>query len=179
MHHDTATIELRVAHAGQLLVRHEATSFRAQRIDDEATAWLLDAVRAAPRGAPLRVVIRVVAEADDDDTTRALTDAVRAQMTWERERVQRQLQAHARSTRFQMTLGAVLLVGFLSLAEVVSVTPVGHLRQIVREGLVIMGWVALWRPLEALLYDWWPLVASRRAIDRVLHGELSVRYGDG
>lgn len=48
-------------------------------------------MRAAPRGAPLRVVIRVVAEASDDDTTRALTDAVRAQMTWERERVQRQL----------------------------------------------------------------------------------------
>ena len=26
-----------------------------------------------------------------------------------------------------------------------------------RESLVIGGWVAMWRPLEIFLYDWWPL----------------------
>jgi len=26
----------------------------------------------------------------------------------------------------------------------------------VREGLVIIGWVAMWRPLDIYLYRWWP-----------------------
>ena len=29
--------------------------------------------------------------------------------------------------------------------------------RVLGEGLVIGGWVAMWRPIEILLYDWWPL----------------------
>jgi hypothetical protein len=29
--------------------------------------------------------------------------------------------------------------------------------QIVDEGLYIVGWVAMWRPLEIFLYDWRPI----------------------
>lgn len=36
---------------------------------------------------------------------------------------------------------------------------------LLQDGLVIIGWVALWRPAEIFLYDWWPL-----------RGEV-VRYG--
>jgi hypothetical protein len=35
-------------------------------------------------------------------------------------------------------------------------------QSIVDQGLLILGWVAMWRPIEVLLYDWWPL--SRRGI---------------
>jgi hypothetical protein len=36
------------------------------------------------------------------------------------------------------------------------------------QGLLIVGWVAMWRPLEIFLYDWWPIVGERR-----IHGRLS------
>ena len=35
------------------------------------------------------------------------------------------------------------------------------------EGLVILGWVANWRPLEIFLYDWWPLIERRRLYSRL------------
>ena len=31
------------------------------------------------------------------------------------------------------------------------------LSQIVAEGFLILGWVAMWRPLQIFLYDWWPI----------------------
>ena len=34
-------------------------------------------------------------------------------------------------------------------------------RRLVEESLLILGWVANWRPLEIFLYDWWPLVRRR------------------
>jgi hypothetical protein len=37
----------------------------------------------------------------------------------------------------------------------------GPTTRIIQEGLVILGWVANWKPLETFLYDWWPL--KRRA----------------
>jgi hypothetical protein len=38
---------------------------------------------------------------------------------------------------------------------------------LMREGMVIGGWVAMWRPLEIFLYDWWPIRAERRLFDRL------------
>jgi hypothetical protein len=35
----------------------------------------------------------------------------------------------------------------------------------------------MWRPLEILLYDWWPMVDERRHIVRVLDAPVSIRYG--
>jgi len=29
--------------------------------------------------------------------------------------------------------------------------------RILREGLIILGWVAMWRPLDVYLYRWWPV----------------------
>ncbi|MEQ1664340.1 MAG: hypothetical protein ABL927_03075, partial [Bdellovibrionales bacterium] len=33
---------------------------------------------------------------------------------------------------------------------------------VIKEGLVIMGWVGMWRPIDLFLYSWWPQVEMRR-----------------
>ena len=42
----------------------------------------------------------------------------------------------------------------------------------VAEGLTIAGWVAMWRPMQIYLYDWWPLRRRRRHFERL--AEMSV-----
>ena len=39
--------------------------------------------------------------------------------------------------------------------------------EILRESLLIGGWVATWRPMEVFLYDWWPIRADARLADRL------------
>lgn len=34
--------------------------------------------------------------------------------------------------------------------------------KVLYEGLSIMGWVALWKPLNIFLYEWWPYVRKKR-----------------
>ncbi len=65
-----------------------------------------------------------------------------------------------------------MLVVFLTLAELTVSLPSGPPREILREGLVITGWAAMWRPLEVLLYDWWPLVDERRQVSRMLEAPV-------
>jgi hypothetical protein len=33
----------------------------------------------------------------------------------------------------------------------------GEWQAVIHEGLIIIGWVAMWRPLDIYLYRWWPL----------------------
>jgi hypothetical protein len=44
---------------------------------------------------------------------------------------------------------------------------------LLRESMLIVGWVAMWRPLEIFLYDWWPIASERRLHDRL--SRISVR----
>jgi hypothetical protein len=44
---------------------------------------------------------------------------------------------------------------------------------LIENSLVIGAWVALWRPLEIFLYDWWPILAEAKLFDRL--GAMDVR----
>ena len=52
-------------------------------------------------------------------------------------------------------IGFVFLVLLLLAAEVIGYLE-GRLSDIVSEGLTVLAWVALWRPTEELVYDWYP-----------------------
>ena len=38
---------------------------------------------------------------------------------------------------------------------------------VLRESLTIAGWVAMWRPTQLYLYDWWPLRRKQRVYTKL------------
>jgi hypothetical protein len=50
----------------------------------------------------------------------------------------------------------------------------GNWQSVAREGLTIIGWVAMWKPLEIYLYRWWPLLALRKLYQRLSHMPVEV-----
>jgi hypothetical protein len=46
---------------------------------------------------------------------------------------------------------------------------------ILREGLIIGGWVAMWRPMEIFLYEWWPLLRKGRLYQKLSRMHVEVR----
>jgi len=51
----------------------------------------------------------------------------------------------------------------------------GYLPRILDEGLIILAWLALWRPAEALIYGWVPFYRNRRLFERLAGIRVSVR----
>lgn len=68
---------------------------------------------------------------------------------------------------------ASLLIGLLFLAACLFTTKLvlgdlgGTWAGILRESLTIAGWVAMWRPMEIYLYDWWPLRRKSRLYQKL------------
>ena len=58
-----------------------------------------------------------------------------------------------------------------ALAEVGSST----LFQLGRESLLIGGWVAMWRPIEIFLYDWWGVRRQQRDFERLARMPVRIR----
>jgi hypothetical protein len=51
--------------------------------------------------------------------------------------------------------------------------------EIIRQGLTVAGWVAMWRPMEIFLYAWWPVVGDRRLYDRLSRMPVRVEMVPG
>src|SRR3989339_277423 len=44
------------------------------------------------------------------------------------------------------------------------------------EGLFIGGWVAMWKPISNILYDWWPLRKEKKICDKISTMHVEVKH---
>lgn len=84
--------------------------------------------------------------------------------------------------RNEMRVGQLALLGGIAIF-LLSMTIRGILGGLMRggaprlldEGLIILAWLALWRPAESLVYGWVPLYRKRRLYERLAAVRVSVR----
>src|SRR6202030_4055783 len=105
-------------------------------------------------------------------------DAVRAYFESRAEIKRRELGQLIRRGRLRLGVGLLFLAGCLTLGQFIARPGAGTATDIIREGLTIGGWVAMWRPLEIYLYDWWPLRSESRLSDRLAAMPVRIRYAN-
>jgi hypothetical protein len=118
---------------------------------------------------------RAAASADEPQVVR---DAVHQFFSHRAVASRRRLRRLFRVGRISLIIGLAVLAVLFGLAQVVMRrTPPTAVSQLLQESLLIGGWVAMWRPLEILLYDWWPIRAEARLFDRLAVMPVRITYG--
>lgn len=173
---DRTCIDIRLNTSQQLFDRRDPSPFRERDLDENAIDYIRAAAEDIPLSRALKLVLVLEEPASASLPAAEIESAIRAQFEYERGRVNRLLRQQRQFGHVALGVGLTVLVLLLSLARMAEGLPGGHAREILREGLVITGWVAMWRPLEVLLYDWWPHVQHRKQIARILAAEVEVRF---
>lgn len=172
-------IDIKLRNADQVFDGRDPAPFHERDLDEAAVEYILSAVQEIPPRAPFKMVFWIVEAKALQMPVETFVSAVRAHFTYEVEKLRRRTREHVRLGEITLGIALLALVVFLTLAELTKFLPDGAVRQVLREGLVIIGWVVMWRPLELLLYDWWPLVRQRRLCQRVVAAEITVEEGQG
>ncbi len=175
---DRSVIDIHVRTTHHLFDLRDPAPFPERDLDDRALEYILGAVDELPRHTPLELAVWVSEPGEPNLSESELTEAMRAHFAWERDRFAHRLRDHMRRAQVVMLIGLTVLGTFLSLATLVDayVAP-GPVREALREGFLIIGWVAIWRPIESLLYDWWPLFVQRRSRMRLLEAPIVLCTG--
>jgi hypothetical protein len=124
------------------------------RLDADAAEELVERIAVLPRGTAVRLRVEVTAHEAVPDQIPAI---VRHHYATLRERAEYRLRRAVRAGRFSLFVGVVVLLVALALAETADRMVSGGLGVVLREGLTIVGWVAVWRPLDLLLFERWAL----------------------
>jgi hypothetical protein len=160
-------IEVRLRDMNQLFDTLDPSPFREKDLDARAEAYIVESARELARTSVCSLAV-VLDEPKSVDDERALEDAVRAHFARRSSSLQRKLRQLLRRGLISLGIGVTFLVSFFIAAQVIKqLLGESSATTLFREGLLIVGWVAMWRPLEIFLYDWWPIVGERRLSDQL------------
>jgi len=172
-------IEVRVAELKQLFNSIDASPFRQRDLDPDAEEFVVGWAREAPRGARLELLVhleRAPPPKDNGDESAALRDAISEFFAHRARATRSRLRQLLRIGRMSLLVGLAFLIVAVALGDIFANAMKGPgLGDLLREGLVISGWVAMWRPLEIFLYGWWPIRTEARLYDRL--SAMPVRIG--
>jgi hypothetical protein len=163
---DHTAIRLRLRELAQLFNSMDPSPFVDRDLDADAEEFIMSWARELPADPDLELVIELTLPAAVDRIA-GVEDAVRRYFATRAAIKRLEFGQLMRRGRLSLAVGTVFLAACLLLGQLVARTSLGAVADIVREGLTIAGWVALWRPLEIYLYDWWPLYEERGRLDRL------------
>ena len=105
-------------------------------------------------------------------------DAIRTHFARRALVLRRNLQQLLRRGVFSLCIALAFQGLVLAIAQVTGLVGAETgLASLVRESLLIIGWVAMWRPLEIFLYDWWPITGDQRLHDRLSRIQVRIVRG--
>ena len=80
-----------------------------------------------------------------------------------------------RDGRHSLLIGGLFLAACLIASQALRWQTSGTILSVAQESLTIAGWVAMWRPMEIFLYEWWPLRRRWRVFEKMSHMKVEMR----
>lgn len=171
---DAFLIEIKLSDVRQMFNSLDPAPFLEKDLDEDAQAYIVDSAREFHLKTPLKLVLHVP-EAQAAEVSRHLPEAVHNYFAYRAEIAQKEFKFTLRQGRWALLIGLLFLVLCLSLSEMAAQIEHGTIARILQEGLLIMGWVAMWRPVQIFLYDWWPLRLQRRVLEKLQQIPIEIR----
>lgn len=170
-----ARIEVHVAQIDQLFDSIDPSPFHYRDLDPAAAAYIVKCAQELPKAAKLALHISLDQTPHRADKLELVDQAFRTHFLAAVQSKQAQLHDMFKRGRISLLIGLSFLSLSIALSQLLGNHPEpGHLSRILKESMVIGGWVAMWRPMEIFLYDWWPVTARIRLLRRLSHITVQV-----
>jgi len=172
---ESSVIELQVEKVGQLFDTLDPTPFRERDLDREAEEYIVGWARELPRKTTIRIIIHMPVSEVTKEQTQLLGQAVNRYFGYRADMLTTELKEVLRVGRYSLCIGLVVLTACVISARLIAqLSSSGEFTALLREGLIILGWVANWRPIEIILYDRWPIIRRRNLYRRLAGAEITV-----
>ena len=175
---ETARIEGRLRELAQLFNSMDPSPFIDRDLDAAAEEFIVSWAQELPHQAELELVIHLATQ-PPPDRAQGVEAAVHHYFASRADIKQREFRQLLRRGRTSLLIGLGFMGGCLALGGLaLRLLPAGW-NSFVEVSLSIVGWVAMWRPLEIYLYDWWPIRNEARLLKRLARMRVRLNLPPG
>jgi hypothetical protein len=171
-------IQLRLHTIGQLYQTLDPLPFRERDLDAGVEEYVVGWAGEMAHAHPISILIHLPPAEVGRDDVEHIPDAVRNYFAHRAEAAGWDLRDLFRNGRVSAAIGVAVLAACILIGRSGgNLLGDGYLRRFFDEGLIILGWVANWRPIQIFLYDWWPIISRRRLYRRLAAAQVKVVAG--
>lgn len=168
-------IEVKVTDVNQLFNSMDPSPFHERDLDHEAEEFIVSWAREHHRQEDLKLLVHISNSATDAAAAQKLiSESIAHYFEYRAMITLHDLKRLMREGRVSMLIGLIFLV-VCEIAASFFAAPDRSWQTVIHEGLQIIGWVAMWKPLDIYLYRWWPLLALRRLYQRLSKMPVEVK----
>jgi hypothetical protein len=173
------SITLALASPAELFAAPEFDPWRGQVETMSGVDRLLLELDALPDGEIPHLILQFPATDDIQIPADRAKAALAAYIGSRTERLERLKDRIRRRGIKELLYGLLFLSGCFIGAAILNANDWGPdwLTTFLAEGLVIIGWIALWHPGDMLLFERWPLIREQRLLARLQKATVSVEAG--
>jgi hypothetical protein len=168
-------IEINLNRLPQLFNSLDPSPFHERDLDREAEDYIIGSAEEAPRQRPLALVIHLPADQMPASGLPDVPGAIHNYFAYRLDQERRRLRLLFRDGRIALIIGLVFLFCCVLLRELAFSLGSDWASEIFGEGMLIIGWVAMWRPLEIFLYEWVPIRRRCRILAKLAEMKVIVQ----
>ena len=150
-------IELRVGSLAELFNSMDPTPFHRRDLDPNAEEFIESWALEFPGNSHFRIMVHIELMTPEDPSP-VVAAAIHNYFNYKADLLKRNVKVLLLEGRTSLMVGLAFLAACLLAADALSAHQGNAFLRVLKESLLIGGWVAMWRPMQVFLYDWWPLV---------------------
>lgn len=176
-HAGKLVIEIKLNSLMQLFDSFDPAPFHEKELDPDAEVYIYNAVDEFPLKKPLEIMIHLPLVEVGAETEDSLKKAIKNHFSYKRLLTEIELRRLLYQGRRNLIIAFVFLFLCLLTIRLLSTLEESVIKTLFSEGLLIIGWVAMWEPINTFLYGWWPIVHKRNIYQKIIDMDVSIETG--
>lgn len=154
-------IDLKLGEINQLFNSMDPSPFNDKDLDHDAEEFIVSWAHEYPPDEPVTLCIHLD-QWPAEDPSELIREAVHNYFAYRAKINRMEFRRLMKQGRTSLLIGLVFLAACLLTSEMLLAPIASAWTGFLKESLTIAGWVAMWRPMQIYLYDWWPVLRHGR-----------------
>jgi hypothetical protein len=162
----------------QLFNTMDPSPFHEKDLDHDAEEFILSWAQEYHHNQPISLVVHLEKMPDAGAAAALVTDAIHNYFSYRKRLNDLEFKRLMKQGRASFVVGIGFLLACLGTIQLFGLNKPGAFHHFLSEGFTIAGWVAMWKPMEIYLYEWWPVRRRGRTFAKLSRMPVEVRKRD-
>jgi len=169
-------IDIKIRKVGQLFNSFDPSPFLEKDLDDDAFEYIVSSVSEHPLKTKQKIILHIPANQRAKLSEVEIRRAIHNFFEYKKVLAERSIKLKLKEGQLSFVVGITFLVICLGVGEYIQSLATNAFTYIAYEGLLIGGWVAMWKPISDILYEWWPIWKEKRIYHKISEMDIEFKY---
>ena len=171
----TNVIEIKIDKIDELFNSLDPSPFLKKSLNEDVYEYIWYSIKNSLRSKH-KLIIHLKGHKKTAFLEAKIKEAIRNNFKHRTKIAERDIDLEIAEGRNSLVIGLTFLIVCILVAQYLAKTYETALSAVSAEILHVVGWVAMWKPISNLLYDWWPLNQEKKVYKQMTIMDIEFKY---